>query len=405
MRKSTEEQARRFGRQCSGFFESFLQWIIENAKEDGVQEVFFLTREGEFFKSILDKIKLEEKLKLDYKLLQVSRMSTFLPSMKKFDKDDWDRFLNQYKGQTIVAFARSMGTPFSETMEMLQRYGLREHISIEEQLERFYEVVTSDEVVQYFHCKSIEALSGMMKYLGQCGIDDSPGKIAVVDIGWRGTIQDNLCRVLPGKVVYGYYLGMIPTLNIQPKNGVKKGFINKLNFSNALLKSHTQLEMVCSSQHGSIVSYGEVEPGFVNPVEDDNTNDILSWNQYAKYFQEGVLEGIREKTVRNSFKRKKYFELSKTISLLRMTLYPNRGLAEAFFKFCYSEKFGLGIDVDQSKLGFSFLPFLNAIKGSEERKELRKYLNKTMWPQGFMRIHGLSVIIPFYNVILLMMAN
>jgi hypothetical protein len=39
-----------------------------------------------------------------------------------------------------------------------------------------------------------------------------------VDIGWRGTIQDNLAHVLPEKTLFGHYLGLARVLNEQPVN-------------------------------------------------------------------------------------------------------------------------------------------------------------------------------------------
>lgn len=47
-------------------------------------------------------------------------------------------------------------------------------------------------------------------YFRQKGIsDEDSDEIAVVDIGWRGTIQDNLCRIFPNIQWTGYYLCLL----------------------------------------------------------------------------------------------------------------------------------------------------------------------------------------------------
>jgi len=387
-----EKDAEKLGRKCNFFFCDFVSWIIADCHKRKISKVFFLAREGEFFERIFKTMSLCQDYEIEYEFLHVSRLSTFLPSLHTFTLNDWSRFLNQYSDQNVDAFIHSLGIDYEETSNLLRKKGLQLEVRIEQQKNLFCECITDQEFECYVREKSAAAKQILLNYLDQKGLDNSPGSVAVVDIGWRGTIQDNLCYILPDKMIYGYYLGMIPLLNKQPANAVKQGFINTKPFAAALLKSHTQLEMICSSRQGSVIGYRKERNNVIVPVQENNTKDLFSWNNYTKYFQRGVISGIREG---KSFKRQWI------PPLFLLSLFPNKKLAQAFFMFRYSEQFGLGKDIDQSRIIFSWKPFFRVFKGKKYLKQLRLYLNQTMWPQGFLRIHGLSLLIPLYNLVLL----
>ena len=325
-------------------------------------------------------------------LLAVSRRSTFFPSLERFSPDEWDLLLNQYGDQPITALIRSLEVPYQETLEMFLDRGVDLQKGIKEQREVFSHAIECGDMQEYLRRHCLEARKGLREYLKQMGFQSGQETVAVVDIGWRGTIQDNLCKLFPEKTLCGYYLGMIQTINPQPPNAIKQGYMNRLPLSGALLKSHTQMEMLCTSPMGTTLGYAVQPDGRYSPVFAEDTKDIGCWNQYARFYQQGVLRNL------NCARKTKIREYC---GALRISLFPNQCLARAFFNFEYSEIFGLGKDVNLSNLRFTLRPFLAALKGISGLHALREYLNRTMWPQGFLRIHGMTMLIPIYNVILL----
>ena len=366
---------------------SFVHWIIAECKKNGINKLFFLAREGEFFQRIY--YCLNEHTDIHTQLLMISRMSTFLPSMGQFMRHDWNRFLGQYGNQSVRNLIMSLGLPEGELERLFETKGLVLDKSIMNQLDLFYEAVESSEIHEYLMEKSSLAREDTVCYLHTMGFDRSDDIVAVVDIGWRGTIQDNLCYLFPDKIIFGYYFGLIPFLNEQPANAIKRGFVNRFPFSGMLLKSHTQLEMLCTSPRGSTLFYVKDNTGECHPVFENNEQDVNSWNRYTRFFQDGVIAGAHEDYQQG------------TAAILWLTIFPNKGMSRAFFSFQYSERFGLGKNVDQTKVAFSAKMFLRGGSGRKGLRELQEYLNGTMWPQAFLRIHGLSWLIPFYNIILI----
>jgi hypothetical protein len=64
----------------------------------------------------------------------------------------------------------------------------------------------------------------LKKYLND-SISSPLGSAVVADIGWRGTIQDNIGRILPDLKLHGVYLGLFPFLNEQLPSSSKKAVV------------------------------------------------------------------------------------------------------------------------------------------------------------------------------------
>src|SRR5262249_12673360 len=94
---------------------------------------------------------------------------------------------------------------------------------------------------------------------------DTQGSNVIVDIGWRGTIQDNIARAFPTTQIFGIYMGLQKFLNTQPSNVRKHALIADINAGNnrfADILNHVRpMEMLCNSSGGSVTSYEIGENG------------------------------------------------------------------------------------------------------------------------------------------------
>ena len=355
--------------------------------------MLFFAREGYFFESILRELERREDIVVNfrYEVIAISRKSTFLPSINENDELEWMRYSNQYGGQPLAAFFSALDITPEECEQLFGELpNLRLDESLIEQDMACKQLFHSDLFKKIVGEKAATSRYALKAYLAEHGVADMDTEIAVVDIGWRGTIQDNLCYLYPHIKFVGYYFGLIPALNNQPKNAQKFGFINRFHSRAMLLKSHTQLEMLCSCEKGSVTGY-RITNGKVELLVEDNSNDLYSWENYAKDFQRGVLEApyagqINDRTIWKA--------------ILPMTLYPDEKMAEAFFEFRYSERFGLGKFMDMQEVNISEEVFNILPIRKSYFKDLRAALNKTMWPQGYLRVRGKMIYLHLFNVLL-----
>lgn len=61
----------------------------------------------------------------------------------------------------------------------------------------------------------------LIKYFRKNGIENDGRTVFIVDIGWRGTIQDNIAYIFDKNKFIGYYLTLYNYYNVQPVNTKK----------------------------------------------------------------------------------------------------------------------------------------------------------------------------------------
>jgi len=133
-------------------------------------------------------------------------------------------------------------------------------------------------------------------YLAESGVRDGPEPVGLVDIGWRGTIQDNLARLLPHRPLHGYYLGLQGFLNPQAPNIVKRAYGPDLNRGPdhaELFRRLPLIELLCTPAVGSPIGYRRAGYRGVEVLRtDDEDHDSIPWQQAIAPFQAGVRHAL-----------------------------------------------------------------------------------------------------------------
>lgn len=93
------------------FFSGFISWIAEYCMQHEIKKLYFFTREGEFYKQLFDiwkdNSRFKQKLPETW-ILEVSRIATFLPSIREVSINEMMRIWNQYSCQSMAAFFKSL---------------------------------------------------------------------------------------------------------------------------------------------------------------------------------------------------------------------------------------------------------------------------------------------------------
>lgn len=214
------------------FWGGVISWIAEESVKRGIEKLYFFTREGEFFKKLYD----EWRECSPYKgkmppaqVLEVSRMSVFLPSMPNISVSACMRMWIQYSEQSMEAFCKTLSVDIRLFEDLFCEYGIRRQEVIKKP---WTDVRIRNLFQDREFCKRLKQQRDVKRcllyaYLEQKGFSQTDmGKIGVVDIGWRGSIQDSLCLLYPHSTITGFYIGLQPFLVKQPDNAIKCGYID-----------------------------------------------------------------------------------------------------------------------------------------------------------------------------------
>ncbi len=384
----------------------FVLFAIEHALRAGVRRVYYFTREGETFCRLHERLLRDNPLGgplPEPRVLEVSRLATFLPSLRELTPQELMRIWNLYSIQPMGALLRTLDVPVEDFRPLLARYGLDTDTPVtypwqHESVRRF---LADPQVQRPILAARDQRRARLLRYLAQRGIDPGCQRVLIVDIGWRGTIQDNLAWLLPQTQITGCYFGLLKLLNEQPPNVSKHAFGPDANRDDPrtarLLDFVTPLEMLASPPTGSTVGYAE-QGDQVVALRDENPAEKAVYQQYVSHFHAGVesagpivLDWYRTYAVTTAEMRPHVIEL-----LRELVCTPPRAIARTYFRLVHNETFGVGRYVGRRDR----FPWLHAAAGLVSRRWRQRCvqrLEQSTWPQGLLKCYGLDPLCHRYN--------
>lgn len=394
------------GRSYAPLYCGYVLYAIEEAIRSGVDRIWYFTREGEFFRALHEAIAAGDPLGMPIPgadLLEVSRLATFFASMREIGTDELMRIWTLYSTQSMRALFRTLDLDAAEFEPALKAAGLDadEAIQYPWQDARVRRLFADETFLHRMRERRDQRRTLMLRYLARKGITPETPRLSIVDVGWRGTIQDSLAYVLPQTRVCGTYLGLFRFLNPQPDNAIKRAFGPDENVEGAraaeIIQFVAPLEMLANSPNGSVLRYRESD-GVVTTERERDPAENAVYENYTRRFQAGVLaaapifaDWVRCHAITADELRPPAREL-----LAELQQNPPAILARAYFSLSHNETFGVGGYVSKR----THFPIGLAASGMLSRRrasEFVRFLENTGWPQGFLNYYRLRPLCRLYN--------
>ncbi|HQR78606.1 MAG TPA: hypothetical protein PLT68_00135 [Actinomycetota bacterium] len=200
---------------------------IEEAYTRGLGRVHYVSREGIFSSAVHEIV--EPVLRppgvrpVEAVHLALSRRATFGASLSAPFRMSLQRMWSMYARQSVRAMLTSIGLDPAEFAPEVEAAGLSmDEVVADARRDGRVERLLADPAVEArIEAHVLSARSLLRRYVLSRTDLDQPFLLA--DIGWRGTIQDNLVRALGIRESIGVYLGLFPFLNAQPPGASKIG--------------------------------------------------------------------------------------------------------------------------------------------------------------------------------------
>jgi predicted HAD superfamily hydrolase/glycosyltransferase involved in cell wall biosynthesis len=377
----------------------FVLNIIETALRFGVDSIYFFTREGQFLKHLYELVVDLDPYNIPHypkpRLLEVSRVATFAASLRSLKKSELMRIWSQYSSQSLRSFSRSLDFDVKLLEATANRFGLHvdEVVSMPWDDARFMGVLEDEDVSQTIlsHIERQRAI--LLQYLDQAGfLNDEPTAV-VVDIGWRGTIQDNLCQITK-KHIHGCYLGLFGYLNPQARNSSKHGWLADYNVNKFGWGSQevAPLEMLFNSPGGSVTGYKKVGNRIRAEKLKLQAEDAVI-EKYIQPIQSGISSAARIIC--------EYVRLHGLVSddlqdfalatVRKLLSHPSKKIAHAFFSLEHNEVFGTGEAVLMGTAEASISKLLD-LSGAQLHATAKAALDECRWKSGFFALASVQAV-------------
>lgn len=240
----------------------FCRKLLSNLKKENLNEVWFFSREGKILKRFFEEYLLlcnEKGIKCHY--INISRQSTFFPSLSKIDIEDFYCLKVKTVTMSLKDFLDTLGI-FECCFPLLD--GEYDFEKVERNFfesDIFSKLKSDQRFISVYEQERVDAKQKAIHYFRSKGIClQAEKKYAVVDIGWKGSIQDCLYKIFDGKYkILGYYYGLVGDVKITEGN-YKTGLI----FSDFPVRTkgygiyrinYRMLERVLYADHGSCLKY------------------------------------------------------------------------------------------------------------------------------------------------------
>lgn len=253
----------------------FIETLHGALIEQGVKQVFFLSREGQPLMRMFEMYQERIGGQVTAHYLEVSRRSTLLPSLAPLTEEKFETLFRQYRRISLLEFLSSLGLE-AQTRSIAQALGLPEGSEAlrEEDFptsSTFTALKALPQFQQLYESERATRRRAFIAYLSELSGGTPPDRLVIVDVGWKGTIQDNLHALLccddgtPVHSITGYYLGLVAQGAAGPRNdkhGLLFSAVDSRSPGFSVFNENRALfEVVLAADHGSIVSYEIDEAG------------------------------------------------------------------------------------------------------------------------------------------------
>ena len=246
---------------------SFVQWLSQQAAIDGIERVYFLSREGEFLQKVYDIWAKQLDTPVPSQYLVLSRRAVSVPMIHGIEEIEAIARTAYFENHVSSFVFERYGVVLTEgewaSYERLGLLGVDRQVEVvDAKIDHLKPLLTA--LMPRILAQANAELPGVLAYLDGMGLNGDK-KIALVDVGYSATIQGRLNQML-GSKVHGYY--MVTDSRARPVaarfdvivQGCFGQYVPFNDDATALLRQSFDLEKLLSSDEGQIVRYS-IEPG------------------------------------------------------------------------------------------------------------------------------------------------
>lgn len=367
----------------------FVNNLVEYGIKNNIDKIFYQTREGETFIKIHELIQENNIYEMNLPksdILEVSRVATFGASLNELSISELLRLWSQYRTQSMKALFKTLNIDIKKYEKIIRKYDIDENENIIEPWfnPNVHKLFSDVEFSTSINKELAQKRSELIKFFESKKIYNDDKPMLVVDLGWRGTIQDNLAYIFPQKQITGYYYALYDYYNVQPDNTQKFAYIKSKELCNEYIAPMiTLFEMLFNPESGSVIGYeGSTALRKVKESEYNTVKNITS------HIQRGMMDGARKinEYLRYHPYTNEEFDGFVYDIIKNMKEKPSKELVEAYYSLVHNDTFGSGEYVDKRQK-ISKIDKLNVIK-------CRRLLLKEQWKEAFM-IHNDTKLLGF----------
>ncbi|MDT7724136.1 MAG: hypothetical protein QOI21_712 [Actinomycetota bacterium] len=289
---ATVNTAWRYGASVLGpVLTGFAEWVAFKAHKDGTPIVWCPMREGELLSALVNNAARARGWNVVAKPIWLSRQVTSIGAIDSADRDSVNEFIRKRHGLTVRQLMTMLHLQPGDVPWLAARLdSVLDNDELSSQVS-----IALTETPHLKNRLTVTATAGrerILKVLSKAGALDS-GEITLVDLGWGGTIQLQLAKILrsaqTGIEPVGFYLATdhrVPRLHLA---GLRtEGYLGQADHprevAGTLARSPEHIEQSVNALCGSLIDFDEEGEPILGPAAGS-----VSQNLERQAIQDGIL--------------------------------------------------------------------------------------------------------------------
>ncbi|KPJ33623.1 hydrolase [Burkholderia multivorans] len=272
----------------------FLDWIAKQARDDRIDHVLFVSRDG----YVLERIarELDGYALPAFSYFKGSRVAFAMAAATESNFDELTEFFvaGAHGLRPIEVLERiGVAPPANEVMDDI---GLGSDVVVDDRnLDKVRGLLRACRADILRVCRRNRR--GLFRYLVELGI--RPGmRVAVVDVGWNGTAQEMLSLALKGLIdveLYGYYFCLNDSEQTRARERTMRmsALLSRDSLDPARLAkiyaNRVVVELFFSAPHDAVIGYEPDVAGGVRAVEDPGRVPMVDQRNISRQIVDGIL--------------------------------------------------------------------------------------------------------------------
>ncbi|HRL11482.1 MAG TPA: HAD-IA family hydrolase [Aggregatilineales bacterium] len=277
----------------------FTVWLMNEVKAAECQHLYFLSRDGYILEKVLDLFEATGGPCLPHSYLYASRRVFNFPMISAMD-DDAFRFLLASGREELSAadFLTRIGFKAADYTSQMTQAGITSPSQIVASPADFDKLRTLFTLLEQPIIKAAaDERAQLEAYLEQENLWDHE-RVAIVDVGWNGTMQKSLQRLIAkmehSVELFGYYFGTFKSDLLLPPNAF--GYLinshEPRDRFHLLLEGVWLIEMMLFAPHGSVVRLKRDADKIVPVFASEPHNEYRE--RATREMQSGALDFVRD---------------------------------------------------------------------------------------------------------------
>ena len=265
----------------------FVYWCLEEARCQGIQRLYFVSRDGQILLKIAKIICHYWGYKdIDCRYLYGSRQAWHFPAIQEIGDTELQWLFDNTDFLSVVSVCERINLNPDNLKDILIKHGFAEDTwkqNLNSQKRSYLkEIFQISEVSDLIISKASEFRQKAVGYFSQEGLNDSI-PFGIVDIGWNGRLQRSLSKLLNAANIYpkhgisGFYFGLHKRLQAYTTDRLLTYFPDANNPRNKPYIHAVLLELFVAADHGSTVRFEKSDEQYIPILREEKNVMAINW--------------------------------------------------------------------------------------------------------------------------------